>query len=126
MILTHDLGEAIVGDKTPANKTPEHKQKEKNAIEAIGMLGSYFGNKLFTIAKDYKDFESKNEENINIKIANELDKLDNLMQLYVYALKQKLRIPDYESWRRKQIESITSEPGRKIRDMIIDYYEHYL
>ncbi len=125
MILIHDLGEAIVGDKTPDEKTAEHKKNERRAIESTSMFSTYFGNKLSDIATNFKDFESKNDDDINIAVANDLDKLDNLMQLYTYVHTQKMHVPDYDRWVNDLIGGLKSDPGKKIMQMMVDFFETF-
>lgn len=122
MILIHDLGEAITGDIMSDSKTADDKELEEKAIEGISILGTYFNNELFNLDQLYKDFERRDADDINVKIANELDKLDNLMQLHIYYYDQQLPVYDFDTWKEKLVSAIKSDEGKKIKTMILDYF----
>lgn len=85
ILLFHDLAEAFVGDKT--KKTIEEINHESAVFKMI-LLHSTFDE----IADDimyYDEYfdEIEKQTSINGKIAYEIDKLENLFQLYIYNRK---------------------------------------
>lgn len=130
MILIHDLAEAIIGDATPDMIDEAHKKREKNTFEKIGLLGTYFHNDVANIEIIWRNFEIAKEysavsdDNINAIIANDLDKLDNLHQLYIY--RDNIDNAVFFEWKNDLIDNLRSDEGIKIKDIIVDYFENLL
>lgn len=116
MLLIHDLGEAIVGDLLPRQKTDTARDDEKAALEYIGILSTYrqIGD-LERVRRLWERFERENST--NAAIARDLDKLENFFQLFLY-LKDGRQIPDHATWQRQLAEQIETEAGRAILDII--------
>ena len=78
ILMAHDLGESIIGDYLPEEIDP--KKKEKEEIEAMKIISSKLFNKL--IFEDFMEFSKK--QSSEAKLANQIDKLDPIVQLLLY------------------------------------------
>lgn len=120
MLLIHDIGEAYIGDLPPQNKTSYMEKKEEQQLEYLNLIGTYEGlsSKLEFISL-YKNF-THNKKDINCIIARELDKLDNLLQLYIYH--KKSPVVDFEYFRNDLKGKISSKIGMQIMQQIEELY----
>lgn len=97
MLLFHDIAEAYTGDFVfpflESDKKDEARNKESSAVNYIRFKQTY--DKLYgtiDIEKSIKEFsfaESNSQNNpnhpsVNAQIARDIDKLENLIQLYIY------------------------------------------
>lgn len=123
MLIVHDLGEAYTGDYTPQEKTEKVKQEEKKAVLNLAKIWTYNlingGSNLFEL------FESFTEDcyDVNAKIARDFDKLDNLLQLYIY--KSKYSIKDFQLFRENLFTEIKTRIGISIKENIVEYFDGY-
>jgi nucleoside phosphorylase/5'-deoxynucleotidase YfbR-like HD superfamily hydrolase len=121
-VMIHDLAEAIAGDA--AMRDPVQwkvaKEKERAAFRYLMMTRTYDAIANFKLYYDlWEDFESGADSNADV--ARDLDKLDNLVQLYIYS--KRTVISEFNEWRDQLVGDITSEPGREILNIIQDYFE---
>jgi 5'-deoxynucleotidase YfbR-like HD superfamily hydrolase len=122
MLLIHDLSEAITGDIIGKKETD--RKNEEEIYKEIELLDTYDGfAKLNYIAKLWGDFER--EENLNSKIAKEIDKLDNLIQLWIYAADFNKIPHDFTEWHEGIQRSISTEIGVEIRNRLLKFYEKF-
>jgi 5'-deoxynucleotidase YfbR-like HD superfamily hydrolase len=122
MLLIHDLSEAITGDIIGKKETD--RKNEEEIYKEIELLDTYDGfAKLNYIAKLWGDFER--EENLNSKIAKEIDKLDNLIQLWIYAADFNKIPHDFTEWHEGIQRSINTEIGVEIRNRLLKFYEKF-
>jgi nucleoside phosphorylase/5'-deoxynucleotidase YfbR-like HD superfamily hydrolase len=121
-VLLHDLGEAIAGDastRDPAG-AQRAKDEERAAWRYLMMARTYPGIASFDqYYRTWEAFESQADE--NAKIARDLDKLENLAQLYLYA--KQVKIDDYANWRDGLIQQVSTEAGKEILAVLQDYFE---
>lgn len=124
MILIHDLGEAYVGDLTPEEKTTETSKQEERQFEFLSMIGTYDGlSSVFDLVNLFKNF-TYDKKNINCIIAREIDKLDNLLQLYIYHNDSTNGpVEGFEIFKADLIDDIKTEIGRKIMKQIEELFE---
>ncbi|MCF0069781.1 SMEK domain-containing protein [Dyadobacter sp. CY261] len=118
MVLLHDIGEASTMDKSKKKKTKFDEEKEEKVIRKYGFLNTYRHNGIDEIPGYFHDFEDQNNDDINSKIARDLDKLDNLQQLYYYHYVEKVSIPDFATWEEELIDNIDTIEGRIILEYI--------
>jgi 5'-deoxynucleotidase YfbR-like HD superfamily hydrolase len=110
MLLIHDWGEAFTGDIV--NKTEQQQDDERDWLEYISLLGTYEGlAPLIDIQKLYSEFEGKS---INACIAHDIDKIENLLQLYIYHRDKNNRIPDFKKWKQGLFKKLDTSIGRDI------------
>ena len=119
-LLVHDLAECITGDVPFAKVTEKTKRKEREAFQYISMCRTYPGiANLEPCYQLWTEFESGATE--NARIARDLDKLDNLVQLYLYQ--RKARIPNFDEWKEMLISAIESPEGRQILDIVREHFD---
>ncbi len=125
MLLIHDIAEAITGDIPYGEKGEEEIALERKVIRNIAFLSSYFpGSSVRRIKTLFEKIEDHNSNDINVRIAKDIDKLDNFVQLYIYHFdKKELRTETFLDWKDKLYERLQTEIGREIASYIIDYYQ---
>ena len=69
---------------------------------------------------------SSNENVINYKIARDIDKLENLLQLLIYKFEKSAVIPDFKEWFLNLFSAMTTYYGISIRDEICKSYSQEL
>jgi 5'-deoxynucleotidase YfbR-like HD superfamily hydrolase len=119
MILGHDLAEAVIGDLLPHQKSPIKDRQESLVHEKLSMSGTYEGLARTQIVGAWQEFRGK--QSANAKIAHELDKLENLVQLWVYRILGN-DIPGYEEWESNLRDEVTTDLGTQILQDLEDYY----
>ncbi len=120
-LFVHDLAEAFTGDLLPEDRDDTSHQKEAESFSYLEMLGTY--RSLYGLASVQATWEAFDRRaDINAKIANDIDKLENLVQLYIYR-KQNKPIPGFDLWKRDLAESIKTDAGQAILDIIKNYFD---
>lgn len=111
MLLIHDLSEAITGDVLPEQSDERSKWLERAVYEEIGLYGTYEQledtSDVFTL---WDEFEAR--QTLNARIAKEIDKIDNLIQLSMYH--PEYQIEDVTEWRNELREVVKTEVGKSI------------
>jgi len=109
MLLVHDLAEARIGDLLPREKNEVTRADERRYYENLSLSGTYKSTRgLRSVGDIWQTFEAAN--NINARVARDIDKLENLVQLYIYGRSHP--ISDFNSWRTSLMESIETELAR--------------
>lgn len=120
MLLIHDIGEAYIGDLTPIEKTSLMEEKEEQQLEYLNLIGTYDGIsselELFNL---YKNF-TYNQDDINCKIARDIDKLDNLLQLYIYN--NESPVSGFDFFKNDLRSKIKTNVGRQIMEQIEELF----
>lgn len=125
ILLFHDIAEAYTTDIPKFKKSPKHKELEKDAISYISMISSYdkIGN-LIDIMENWSTLESYSENDYNYKIAKEIDKLENLLQLYIYNDKNQFSEEAFNEFNTDLIKNINTKKGLEILNIIKSYNEN--
>lgn len=116
MILLHDIGESYTGDIVATQKTADEKFKEQQITRAIFMSSTYNEVSSLTYYKEIWDEFIKNST-INAKLAHEIDKIENLVQILIYR-KAGENISDYEQWKGYLRNRMITRLGKSIYDFI--------
>lgn len=120
MLIIHDLGETYVGDLTPKEKTNEDKKLEEMSFKYMSLMGTY--NSINCIDIDALFCAFTHHDDINSKIARELDKLDNLLQLYIYNVESPIK--DFENFKSGLEKEIKTPIGIQIMKQISEMFIH--
>ena len=129
-ILLHDLGEAITGDYSPlCENYREMKKTEDEINSAMFSLGTY--NCMGSTFKNYKlwkQWVDDSANNINVKIAKEIDKIQLLYKMLSLRIKN-LNEPYFERDRLNDLIEealkITTPIGQKIFHHLIEEHPQY-
>lgn len=121
MLLIHDIGETYTGDLTPKEKTSLMEKKEEEQLEYLNLVGTYEGiSSKLDLLNLYSNF-THNKKDINCIIAREIDKLDNLLQLYIYH--NESLISDFEYFKNDLEQKINTKIGTQIMKQIEELFE---
>jgi nucleoside phosphorylase/5'-deoxynucleotidase YfbR-like HD superfamily hydrolase len=121
-LIIHDLGESISGDASPfdAARYRTVKEKERDAYHYLMMCRTYPG--IANLAHYHSMWESfEKGADQNARIARDLDRLENLVQLYIYS--REASIQDFGEWRDWLKAQISTEIGKEILSHLQDYFE---
>lgn len=124
MLLVHDLAEAITSDMLPEDRNEAAVDREQEVNAEIAMLGTYEGlGRTAWIGAVTEEFEAKQTE--NSRIAQDIDKLENLAQLLDYKLKGKFDGKEdlFESWKDSLRSTIKTSNGERILSILLTNYE---
>ena len=116
MILLHDIGESYTGDIVSTQKTDKEKFVERQITRAIFMSSTYSEVSNLTYYKEIWDEFIKNST-INAKLAHEIDKIENLVQILTYRKAGK-NINDFEQWKRYLRSRMVTGLGKSIYEFI--------
>lgn len=117
MFLVHDLAEAFTGDLTPNQKNDYQREQEKEVVSRLNLLPTYGFFENTSLLDLWEDFE--NELTINGKIAHEIDRLDNLLQLEIENSNEDVTISDYIKWKSWILDRVHTPVGRRIANFIV-------
>lgn len=114
-VLIHDMGENYIGDKY--RKSEDEIKEENNRLEYYGLLCTL--PKLHGLGRNVRHWrELFSKSTINGKIANDLDKLDPLVQAYMYKVRGENI--DLEEWKDDVEQNLKTTLGRKLLDFVIN------
>ena len=119
IVFAHDLAEAITGDMI--NKNDEEQQRERDAYEYLGLLGTYDSVEgARDLYRSFREFDQR--ASVNARIANDLDRLENLMQLYAFRSHFKDKA-EFQKWKIDLTNGVQTAAGRQIMRIIQDNFE---
>ena len=118
MLIIHDLGEAYIGDLTPKEKSEKDRGLEELSFKYMSLMGTYSSINCIDIEALFSSFA--HHDDINSKIARELDKLDNLLQLYIYNIESPIR--DFKNFKSDLEKEITTSVGKQIMKQINEMF----
>ena len=116
MILLHDIGESYTGDIVSTQKTDEQKFVERQITRAIFMSSTYSEVSSLAYYKEIWDEFIKNST-INARVAHEIDKIENLVQILIYRKAGK-SISDFEQWKGYLRSRMVTALGKNIYEFI--------
>lgn len=102
LLLVHDLPESITGDIPSQKKTEKDKVAEQKAIATIGTLAAFPS--LSPVRSVVMLWQESERESINAQLAYDIDKLEPLIQLYLY--RGALAVPNDYSVASKWVSSL--------------------
>lgn len=127
ILLFHDLAESFIGDYV--HKREIDKENERNRFNYYSTLDSYPFFDSFGQIRDYW-CEYDGCTTINAKIAFDIDKLEPLVQLFMYSDKL-IRIHNEErfddlvsEWSQSVNLKLTTQLGRKIYEFVLQHLFH--
>lgn len=119
LLFAHDLAEAITGDII--NKNDEEQHKEREAYEYLGLLGTYDNVEgARDLFRSYQEFDQR--ASLNARIAHDLDRLENLMQLYMFR-NHFSKSSDFRKWKVDLTNGVETAAGRRIMQIIEDNFK---
>ena len=116
MILLHDIGESYTGDIISTRKTDKEKFEEQQITRAIFMTGTYEEVASLEYYKKIWEEFVKNST-INARLAHEVDKIENLVQILIYR-KSGEKIDDYNEWKAYLRSRLVTGLGKSIYEFI--------
>jgi len=118
-LLAHDLPEAFTGDITWKKQSEQTQRREQVVFGCLSMASTYANIADVTeYHRLYMNFE--NGTTLNGRIAKEIDRIENLFQMYLYG--QKVQIHDFEVWRRSLVDSVRTDAGKCVLKIIQDMF----
>lgn len=108
MLLVHDLPEVYTGDIPIDKQTSDKKDKENVAMQKIAALDAFpFFRSFHKIEQTWLDYEAGSD--INSVLAYQIDKIEPLVQLFIYrdALPEGQRDNQFRLWVQKASEQIS-------------------
>lgn len=114
MLLVHDLAESKFGDKLPSEKSESTKEEERHYFETLRYAGTY-GALADTdgIYDLWCEFESGST--IDARVARDIDKLENLVQLRQYVA-EGAAIDDAEDWEGGLLASLKTTVVKRMAE----------
>jgi len=109
LLIIHDLPEVYTGD-FPVDKQPlDKKEKEIAAMQKIAVLDAFPVFRSFQgMAQLWYEYDAKAD--VNAELAYQIDKLEPLVQLYMYrfALPDEQRKTQLDAFKKKAIEQLST------------------
>lgn len=126
-LLIHDLAEKYVGDKLPEENNNKHKEIENECMRRIFRHDIYFGiGNMNDYRKVWKGF-GLDSDDINGKIAKEIDIIQAIYQFCVYKTKGAQFTKEKEEEWIKEKNKIKTYLGKKIlREVVVKKYKDIL
>lgn len=130
MLLMHDIAEAFIGDQVVVSmdekQRSQHRERERIAMEYIRMKSSSPGIQGATRAFErWSAFEerggSDQDRDINERLAHDIDRLENLVQLWMY--RKALQPSDVDEFRADLIGRIQTPIGKKLVEQLSTWTE---
>jgi 5'-deoxynucleotidase YfbR-like HD superfamily hydrolase len=119
-LLIHDIAEAEVGDTAYPNVTEETRASERRIMQYLQMCGTYL-----RVADMSETFALWNEFDSGLtqtaKIAADIDKLENLVQLYLYERDEP--VEGAAAWKQWVGDRLQTKQGQDILQIVKEKYE---
>ncbi|MCH5350894.1 MAG: HD domain-containing protein [Clostridiales bacterium] len=125
LVMIHDFGEIDIGDKIRGTKSAEDKRREYQSVHTFleaaksGRDNVALFDKLDEL---WKDMESGNPQNINAKIAKEIDYIQGVHRYFIYCVDGRVKYTKESclEWLNEVSDKkIRTREGKKIRDSLI-------
>lgn len=114
-LLLHDLGESYIGDKY--RKSEDDVERENKRFYYYSLLSSM--PHLHGLGRDIRLWKNLYERrSINAKIANDIDKIDPMVQAFIY--KRRGEAIDMEEWINEVNTLLLTDLGRCIYNFLIE------
>ncbi|OWQ88588.1 hypothetical protein CDN99_17225 [Roseateles aquatilis] len=92
LVRMHDIGEAITSDVRDQDKKPNEREREFSVVRRVARIGALTeSDEFLQLADDFEDFEYMKmqrradvEEETDAMVANDIDRLDLLIQFHRY------------------------------------------
>lgn len=125
LVLIHDLAKAMTGDTL--QKSEDDLNMERHWFRSFGMRSTYeAAHGAWPISRLWEEFRNRQPDSLNARIATDLDKLDCLVQLYIYHLREreagKSGISDFERRRDETWQGLTTDEGGEIEQIISEHF----
>lgn len=124
MILIHDWAEVDVGDVTPGEDSQMHRDREDFKMRILLMHDTYhyIGN-MAEYKKLWKNY-GRQSQDINGRVAYDLDKIQAIYQFYQYCSKGIIfKEENRKSWLVEK-NKVTTSIGKKIlKEVVLDRFE---
>lgn len=120
IVLIHDVLEAYIGDHV--RKDDAVREEEGRRSLYLRMFETYKG--VYGLSKMHElweEYEAKTT--INAKVAHDIDRLENLVQLYVYQIEGR-QVEGFDAWERDLHDAIKTSPGIQLKDTIVSAMAH--
>ncbi|MDD6628205.1 MAG: SIR2 family protein [Lachnospiraceae bacterium] len=128
LLLVHDLPEIYIGDIPVIRQSLDKKEKETVAMQKIAALDAFPCFRSFhKIEQLWNEYEA--ETDINAGIAYQIDKLEPLVQLYIYraALPDEQREIQLHEWTKKAMEQLgTCKVQTSFGSNVLEFLSKYL
>lgn len=123
LLLVHDVGEAIIGDIVPGEKSPEQKEIEKSAVASYikQLFPAKTAENLIFL---WNASETAGSNNINARIAKDIDHIQAVYQYCCYVAQKPALFnkEDWDGWAR-YLNTSTQIGANIVRDAILDNVE---
>jgi nucleoside phosphorylase/5'-deoxynucleotidase YfbR-like HD superfamily hydrolase len=121
----HDLAEIYTGDIQLRLQDVSSNRKEAEAFLRLRVLYTYDEVGVSPeIYERLRRFKERRIGDVSATIAYEIDKLDNLRQLYTYGLELgESAIVDFREWEASLVEQVETEVGKKLLRDIRDSFQ---
>ncbi|HEY5712621.1 MAG TPA: HD domain-containing protein [Allosphingosinicella sp.] len=114
LTLLHDIGEFSIGDYLPQDKSSVNEAKE---IDYISTMGCYNDLRDLAYVRDlFNEFEAQTTR--EARLARELDKMDALIQAYVYK-EHFVEQGDYQRFMREHFQQVHTPKLRNLVSRIV-------
>ena len=116
MLLLHDLAEVKIGDIVSPEKVYEDEESENKRFDYYEYLCSFPG--VYGLGNQKGVWEEFSENStINAKIANDIDKIEAVIQAYMYQDTNEI---DMEEWKEYARKNVNTSLGKQFLEFVID------
>lgn len=129
MLSIHDLGEYLYGDIVRMEQKDIDIEREHCALKTLSSTTACHTSPLLadpyiSIYSPWREHNSPSNIMINHKISHDIDKLECLIQLYLYAENPDCKIKDLERFSEDLINTIKTDIGKEIFKIAISPMVH--
>ena len=118
ILMNHDLPEAFLGDIK--QKTESERLQEREWAEYIGLTGTYDGMpSSLSCSTAYDEYERRST--VNGSIARDIDKLDAVIQAFLYFMQDVIPRSKYEEFVNTNLKEIKTDTVKSIVNKFKEY-----
>lgn len=125
LLLFHDIGEAIIGDFVPSKKDPRIESMEDNEVRRFVRRACTSKSERTECLDLYKDFLNGDTENVNARIAKEIDHLQAAVQYFMYFMDRENNGLEFISEQSRQVAE-RNQLTDEVKNYNIDEWLEYV